>query len=154
MKKKWSILILILLVLLLLIGLILFVRLIYSQNHPLDYNYTKTIDKWKKGLNTEQKFILVENYKKYDFQVIKQYSYSVSKHDLFVDLIIEIENISQAKNLVSNFSENEMKDIVIHYIPYRSSESFAAEVSEEGFFKLLQDERIVKVYYNVPVYAS
>jgi hypothetical protein len=65
-----------------------------------------------------------------------------------------MKNLSEADNLVSRFSEDEMRHIVIRDIPYRSSEHFSAETSEGGFFKLLEDNRVVKIYYNAPTSVS
>lgn len=70
-------------------------------------------------------------------------------NETFVKIIILLKDKSEADNLLSNFSKDELKDIINRQI----SDSIGVKVTEEGLYKLLQDERIEKVYFNIPISA-
>jgi len=67
----------------------------------------------------------------------------------FVKLIIYLKDISEAENLISNFNEAEVKN----FLNRKTSSRIAVEMTEEGFYKLIQDDRVEKVYYDFPFYA-
>ena len=46
------------------------------------------------------------------------------------------------------FSEDELTQVVIRDVPNKSTQSFGAKITEDAFFKLIEDERVEKVYYN------
>ena len=75
-------------------------------------------------------------------------------NETFIKVIIYLKNISEVNDLISNFSERELRNIINRQIPNKSSERIGAEVTEEGFYKLIQDDRIDKIYYNFPVYPT
>src|SRR3989344_6573614 len=80
---------------------------------------------------------------KYENRILQEFD----KTSGFVDLIIYLKDISQAESLISNFSENEIGRVINRNISNR----ITAQMTEEAFFKLIQDERVESVYYNAPV---
>jgi parallel beta-helix repeat protein len=63
----------------------------------------------------------------------------------WVNIIVDMKNISDVDKLISNFSEEEMRDVVNRPI---SPTRFGADVTEEGFNKLINDGRVESVYLN------
>lgn len=100
------------------------------------------------GIVSSEKLIS-DNNVKYDSKILDMF-----KNNTFVDVIIYLKDLSEADDLVSGFSEDELKDVINRQIPNRSSERIGAKISEEGFYKLIQDDRVEKVYYNLPVYGT
>jgi len=84
----------------------------------------------------------------YDSVILDKFQYQ-----LYVEVIIHLENLSYLEELISEFSEDELRDVIYRDIPNRSSQSFGAEITESAFFKLLKDDRVEKIYYNWPVDA-
>ena len=83
----------------------------------------------------------------YDSKILDQF-----QNQTFVPIIIELNEFSDegARNLLSNFNEEEVEYIVIHNITQRVS----VDLTEETFFKLIQNDRINKIYYNAPIYFT
>jgi len=87
----------------------------------------------------------------YEERILEEFSKLEGTNETFVKVIIHLENLSEADNLVSDFSKDELKNVINRDIPNRSSQSFGATISQDGFFKLLKDGRVTKVYYNAPI---
>src|SRR3989344_2247991 len=73
----------------------------------------------------------------YDSVILDKFQYQ-----LYVEVIIHLENLSYLEELISEFSEDELRDVIYRDIPNRSSQSFGAEITESAFFKLLKDDRV------------
>jgi uncharacterized membrane protein len=75
-------------------------------------------------------------------------SLEVIDNETWVSVIIDLKDFSEAEDLLSIFSDNEIKDISFGNL----SKSIGADLTKEGFDKLIQDERVDKVYYSHPMY--
>ena len=67
----------------------------------------------------------------------------------YVGVIIYLKDSSEISNLISDFSDEEMKNVINR----DTSNRIAADISEDAFFKLIEDERVDRMYYNRPIYA-
>ncbi len=65
----------------------------------------------------------------------------------WVAVLIDLKDISEMDNVFSNFSVNEIRDL--YKSPYSSR--IDAEITEEGFEKLINDSRVTEIYFNAPV---
>jgi len=65
-----------------------------------------------------------------------------------IRIIINLKNMSEADNLISTFSEPELK------LVRKSSMRIGAEITEKGFNKLINDTRVEAVYLDTIVYAT
>jgi|SRR3989344_4910658 len=76
----------------------------------------------------------------------------VLDNNAFVPIIIELNEFSdaEARNLLSIFDEDEIKNVAIRNL----SQGIGIDLTEEAFFKLIQDERVSKIYYDTPLYLS
>ena len=70
--------------------------------------------------------------------------------ETWIKIFFRLKDASDKENVLSQFSEEEIKDIISHDI---SPEVVALKTTKEGFEKLIQDTKIKEVYYNAPVYA-
>jgi len=64
-----------------------------------------------------------------------------------IRVIIYLKDYSETDAILSNFSEDE----IWHIVDRNVSSRIGAIINEEGFYKLIQDERIDKIYYDFPV---
>lgn len=78
----------------------------------------------------------------YDSNILEQF-----KNSTEVNVFFELNNFSDADNILANFSANEIKHIIKHDI----SGSISGEITQEGFNKLINNSRVSIVYYNAPV---
>ena len=76
----------------------------------------------------------------------------VLNNNTFVPIIIELNEFSdaEARDLLSMFDEENIKDIAIHNL----TNSIGVDMTEDAFFELIQDERVDKVYYDIPMFTS
>jgi len=84
----------------------------------------------------------------YDEKILEEFAKLEGTNETFVPLIIHLTNLSEAESLISMFEEDEFRGYINHNLSFRSTESFGVDMTEEAFFKLIQDERVTKVYYN------
>ncbi len=68
----------------------------------------------------------------------------------WVKVIIDLKNISERTDLFSNFSDSEIWKIS----RWPSSDRIDAEITQEGFDKLINDSRVKSIYYDAPVHAT
>ncbi|MGD9276058.1 MAG: hypothetical protein PVJ67_02705 [Candidatus Pacearchaeota archaeon] len=80
----------------------------------------------------------------YDSAIVEQFDSGQE----FVNVMIDFTNFSDIDSLISDFSEGELKNLLNRNYPYTITPSIAATVSEETFFRLLQDKRVDKIYPN------
>ena len=130
-----------------------FVFLLFFQlsSADLDLSEGDILAKWEEGLIEKEKSLLETYTQKYELRVLYELAelnyLELNQTSGFVDLIIYLKDISQAESLISNFSENEIGRVINRNISNR----ITAQMTEEAFFKLIQDERVESVYYNAPV---
>ncbi|MGD9276059.1 MAG: S8 family serine peptidase [Candidatus Pacearchaeota archaeon] len=109
---------------------------------------------WKNNLDQKHQKILNENLEKCGSNILNKFA-KVSKDDnSFVNVMIDFTNFSDIDSLISDFSEGELKNLLNRNYPYTITPSIAATVSEETFFRLLQDKRVDKIYPNGIVHYS
>ena len=75
-------------------------------------------------------------------------SLEIIDNETWVSVIIDLKDFSEADNVLSIFSEEEIKDITIRNL----SKGIGVDLTEEAFFKLVNDERVDKIYYSHPIY--
>src|SRR3989344_9288095 len=78
----------------------------------------------------------------YEFNILEQFNRSE-----WVEVIIEINNESERDSIFSQFSEEEFKDIIYREI---SPTIIGVTTTKSGFGMLIEDEKVEKVYYNLP----
>lgn len=83
---------------------------------------------------------------RYDTKISDKFN----QNQAWVDVFFYLKNGSESESLLSNFSENEIQRIKIASI---SPEKIRAEITKEGFDKLINDSRVESVYFNVEVHA-
>ncbi len=103
-----------------------------------------TSEKWKSNLTEIQKNILQKNIQKYELPILNEFA----KNNEVVKVIIDLNDVSEIKDFVLNFSE-ELQNKKIYPEKYW----ITAEISEDVFFELLQDERVKKIHYNTPTFT-
>jgi len=85
----------------------------------------------------------------YEDSIIKEFEGLRETNQTFVKIIIDLKNISEVEDIFSAFSKDE-----IGYIKESSiSSRISARITEQGFNKLIKDERVDKIYYNAPIHA-
>src|SRR3989344_7594425 len=85
----------------------------------------------------------------YDSKILEKF-----ESNTFANVIIILEESVDIDNFVTEFSNDEFKDVINRNIPNKSSNRFGAKISEDAFFKLLQDERVENIEYNWVGYAG
>ena len=83
----------------------------------------------------------------YDSQILDLF-----ENNSYVDVTITLNDSINRDNFITEFSNEEFKDIVNTHIPNKSSNRFSVKIPEDTFFKLLQDERVKIIDYNGPVH--
>ena len=71
-------------------------------------------------------------------------------NETWVSVIIYLKDKSEINNLISAFSDEEIRNILDRSI---SPNKISFEITRKGFDKLIEDGKVDKVYYNAPVYA-
>lgn len=69
----------------------------------------------------------------------------------WIKVLISIKDSSEADSLISIFSNEEIRDV--SGLDDTSPSKFSLKITKEGFDKLILDERVDKVYYDIPIYA-
>ena len=112
-----------------------------------------SVENWEGRLTQKNQNILQDNIAKYNpNMVLKEFANSEEKNQTYVDVTIRLDDSINRDNFVTEFSNEEFKDVVNRHIPNKSSNSFSVKISEETFFKLLKDERVKIIDYNAPVH--
>ena len=89
----------------------------------------------------------------YDSRILEEFEkikMNETINETFIGIVIELKDFSKSNDLLSIFSENETKDIAIRNL----SERVGVDLTEEAFFKLIQDDRVSKVYYDIKYYPT
>jgi len=86
----------------------------------------------------------------YEDRILEEFAKLEGTNETFVPLIIELKDFSKANDLLSIFSNGEIKDVAIRDLSNR----IGVDLTEEAFFKLIQDNRVEGVYYDYPLYLS
>ncbi len=70
-----------------------------------------------------------------------------TNNETFIKVLFYLEDSSRADSLISSFSKEEFQ-LETHR---NNSNSISALITEETFFKLIQDENVKSIYYDFPV---
>jgi len=91
---------------------------------------------------------------KYEQKILDEFAKLENNNETnqtFVHVLIYLKDSLDADTLISSFSENEIKDITgLNDI---SPTRFSIKITKEGFDKLINDSRVEKIYYEVPIRA-
>ena len=68
----------------------------------------------------------------------------------WVEVIIDLKNISEMDDVFSNFSQDEIKDVE----QWPLSPRIDAKITEAGFYKLINDTRLKSVYFAASMHAT
>ena len=93
----------------------------------------------------------------YESRILDEFSklkINETDNETFVEVIIYLNDFFEAENLISDFSEDELIGEIDRQLPNRSSNKVLAKISEEAFFKLIQNDVVEKINYNAPMYLS
>jgi len=85
----------------------------------------------------------------YEEKILEEFAKLEGTNETFVKIIIELENASEENNLISPFLEEEVRNIINRPI---SPGRIGVEITEEGFYRLIEDERVKSIYFNRPLY--
>lgn len=80
----------------------------------------------------------------YEDRILEEFNRLEGTNETFIEVIIYLRDTSQTDDVLSAFSSNELKDIINR----RVSDRIGVKITEEGFFKLIQDGRVDKVYFS------
>jgi hypothetical protein len=80
----------------------------------------------------------------YEDRILEEFNKLEGTNETFVEIIVYLRDTSQTDDVLSAFSSNELKDIINR----RVSDRIGVKITEEGFFKLIQDGRVDKVYFS------
>jgi len=79
----------------------------------------------------------------YEDRILEEFAKLDGTNETFIKIIIYLKNTSEADEILSAFSSNELKDIINRQI----SDRISVKITEPGFYKLIQDDRVDKVYF-------
>jgi len=133
------------------ISFILFVILIILNLSFLSSENLNSLDRWRDSLSESDKSILQINSEKYESRILDEFAKIEGTNESFVRAIIRLKNSSYVDGFISEFPDEEFRNIIHREVSLSSSNRFGAEITEEAFFKLIQDERVESVYYNAPI---
>jgi hypothetical protein len=80
----------------------------------------------------------------YEQRILDEFAKS---DESFINIIIQLKDPSETDNLISDFSEDEIRKT----FRFSTSDDVSAEISESGFEKLIEDGRVDKIYFNRPL---
>lgn len=117
-----------------------------------------SLEKWEGNLSETERSILRENSLKYEQRILEEFAkikypeinqtsitgMNETTNETFIKIIIYLKDTSKADDLFSNFSTNELKDIIDRQI----SDRISVKITEEAFYKLIQDDRVDKIYFS------
>ena len=109
-----------------------------------------SIDDWQGNLSSSQEAALEIYQNKYESDLLKRFAYNKELEGDSIGVIIYLKDSSEISNLISDFSDEEMKNVINR----DTSNRIAADISEDAFFKLIEDERVDRMYYNRPISMS
>jgi hypothetical protein len=87
----------------------------------------------------------------YDSTIIDEFNRikGGGENETFVQLLVYLKNGSEAEDIISNFNGSEISK----FLHRENSDTIVVKMTEEGFYKLIQDNRVDKVYYDFPIHA-
>jgi subtilisin family serine protease len=88
---------------------------------------------------------------RYEDRILEEFNRLNNTEEKFIEVVIDLKDSSDKNSVLSLFSEEELKDVIILQA---SPDIVGVEISEEGFFKLIQNNRVESVSYNPPVHAT
>src|SRR3989344_3134346 len=88
---------------------------------------------------------------KYEDKILREFDKLNQTDEIFVWVVIYLKNSSDVSELPSIFSKDEIKDILHRPI---SPNKISAKITKSAFDKLIQDERVDRVFYNGKLYFS
>lgn len=80
----------------------------------------------------------------YEKRILNEFDKLQGTNETFVEVIFYLKNTSQINDVLSDFSSNEIKDVINKEI----SDIISAKITEAGFYKLIQDSRVDRVYFS------
>jgi len=129
---------------------IVFFILLQTVSADLNLPEKTPLEKWQNNLTQVQKNILQENIQKYEPRILEEFAKlkypeenQTETNETFIRIVIYLKDTSQTDDVLSNFSSNELKDIINRQI----SDRIGVKITEAGFYKLIQDDRVDKVYF-------
>ncbi len=87
---------------------------------------------------------------KYEQRILDEFNKlakNETNNETFIKVLFYLEDSSRADSLISSFSKEEFQ-LETHR---NNSNSISALITEETFFKLIQDENVKSIYYDFPV---
>jgi hypothetical protein len=81
-------------------------------------------------------------------------SLEIVDNETYVRVIINLKNVSDIDNLLSDLPQDKFKNLINRNLSYNSYPKISVEITKEIFDSLIQDNRIDKIYYDEQAYLQ
>ncbi len=131
--------------------LLLLVLTLQVTSADSNSNTKSSLERWTDSLDPKNRNIIESNAGKYEPQLLNEFAElkypsgnQTKSNDAFVRAIVVLKDKSKANNLFSSFSKDELKEAVNR----PTSKGIGVKISEKGFFDLVNNENVKKVFFN------
>ena len=83
----------------------------------------------------------------YEPTILEKYG-NLEGSEKYVSLNVKLKDYSEADSIFSEFSDEEIKNLIISYSSEIDKYSISVEMTEEAFLKLIGNEKVSKVFYG------